>query len=152
MSRIGGIVLVLMLVTAACAGGDDLSAEATPATTSATTAPADVAAARALSTPSNTVPGRFDPAAQPLDPDEVPQEIISTVLEDAGGRPDNSAYEVLLAETQIWSDGSLGCPEPGVSYTQALVDGYQVIISGPTGDQDYRIAANGYFFICTQTN
>ncbi len=149
MRRIVSIVLVLMLVAAACGGADDSFAEAAPATTPATTAPADVDAARALSTPSNTVPGRFDPAAQPLDPDEVPQEIISMVMADAAGS-DDSAFEVLLAETEVWSDGSLGCPEPGVSYTQALVDGYQVIIGGPTGDQDYRIAANGYFFICTQ--
>jgi hypothetical protein len=28
----------------------------------------------------------------------------------------------------VWNDGSLGCPEPGMMYTQALVNGYWLII------------------------
>jgi hypothetical protein len=28
----------------------------------------------------------------------------------------------------VWSDGSLGCPEDGMMYTQALVDGYRLTL------------------------
>ena len=38
--------------------------------------------------------------------------------------------KVLSAEAVTWSDGSLGCPEPGMMYTQALVPGYRVQIRG----------------------
>jgi hypothetical protein len=42
---------------------------------------------------------------------------------------------VLLAEHVTWRDGSLGCPEPDGMYTQALVEGYRVILA--VGDQQY---------------
>lgn len=38
------------------------------------------------------------------------------------------ALTIVLAERVTWRDGSLGCPEEGTSYTQALVDGYRIEI------------------------
>ena len=35
---------------------------------------------------------------------------------------------IVRAEPVVWNDGSLGCPEPGMMYTQALLNGYWVII------------------------
>ncbi len=55
--------------------------------------------------------------------------------------------EVVLAERVTWSDGSLGCPKPGEMYTQALVDGYRIVLSvdgqevhyhGAEGDEPFR--------------
>ena len=40
-----------------------------------------------------------------------------------------------------WNDGSLGCPEPGMFYTQALVDGYHVILQAGDEELDYRVSA-----------
>ena len=34
--------------------------------------------------------------------------------------------QVVTAGPVTWSDGSLGCPRPGMLYTQALVPGYRV--------------------------
>lgn len=36
------------------------------------------------------------------------------------------AIAVVSVESVTWRDGSMGCPEPGMSYTQALVDGVRV--------------------------
>ncbi len=36
----------------------------------------------------------------------------------------DSEIQFLSSETRTFSDGSLGCPEPGVMYTQAQVDGW----------------------------
>jgi hypothetical protein len=47
-----------------------------------------------------------------------------------------------------FSDGSLDCPEPGMSYTQALVDGYQVEIEAGDETLDYRVGAGGSFRLC----
>ncbi|MEM7031707.1 MAG: hypothetical protein AAF629_19285 [Chloroflexota bacterium] len=33
---------------------------------------------------------------------------------------------LIKAELATWRDGSLGCPKPGMMYTQALVDGYRI--------------------------
>ncbi len=39
---------------------------------------------------------------------------------------DTDAITVVTAESVTWRDGSMGCPEPGMSYTQALVDGVRI--------------------------
>jgi hypothetical protein len=36
--------------------------------------------------------------------------------------------EVASVETGVWSDGSIGCPEEGMLYTQALVPGTRVVL------------------------
>ncbi len=38
------------------------------------------------------------------------------------------AVKVGPVEELLWSDGALGCPQPGLSYTQALVPGWRVRI------------------------
>lgn len=41
--------------------------------------------------------------------------------------------EVVRREAVVWSDGSLGCPQPGRMYTQALVEGtYMELRAGGT--------------------
>jgi hypothetical protein len=42
--------------------------------------------------------------------------------------------EAIVAERVTWSDGSLGCPEPDVMYTQALVDGYRIVLLTEEGE------------------
>jgi hypothetical protein len=41
---------------------------------------------------------------------------------------DPDDIEVVTHEPVTWRDGSLGCPEPGKMYTQALVDGYRIVL------------------------
>ncbi len=57
-------------------------------------------------------------------------EIQRQALADAAKRSGlpASALTVVSAEAVIWSDGSLGCPQPGMLYTQALVPGYHIRI------------------------
>ena len=43
---------------------------------------------------------------------------------------------VARVEAVTWPDGSLGCPEPGMMYTQALVDGFFIQLQ--VGDQSYN--------------
>ena len=51
---------------------------------------------------------------------------------------------VARAEAVTWPDGSLGCPEPGMMYTQVLVDGYWVVIRA--GDETYDFRGTGTTF------
>ena len=48
---------------------------------------------------------------------------------------DMSELDVTLIEEREWSDGSLGCPQEGYMYTQALVPGYYILLT--TGDTEY---------------
>lgn len=80
----------------------------------------------------------------------IPGDILNSVLDDAaqklGVAPD--ALVVTKAEAVTWPDGSLGCPEPGMFYTQALVDGYWIVVEAGGQSLDYRVSGGGNFRIC----
>jgi hypothetical protein len=81
---------------------------------------------------------------------EVPSEIVDRVVADAAERTGAAveAIDVVAAMAMTWSDGSLGCPEPGMFYTQALVDGYHVVLDADGEELDYRITRDGGFRLC----
>ena len=56
--------------------------------------------------------------------------------------------EVISAEEVTWPDGSLGCPEPGMSYTQALVDGSKVVLGHEGRVYVYHAGDDGQPFLC----
>ena len=102
-------------------------------------------------------PSRTDDPAAPVPPSsdtgavgEVPEALLGQILADAAGRADvdADAIEVVSAEAVTWSDGSLDCPEPGMLYTQALVDGYHVVLDADGTELDYRATASGTYRLC----
>jgi hypothetical protein len=82
----------------------------------------------------------------------VPDELVSPVeqavsdLETRLG-PDVE-ITVVRVEDVMWSDGSLGCPQPGMSYTQAIVDGYRIELSDGVGFFAYHGAVGRDPFLC----
>jgi hypothetical protein len=51
------------------------------------------------------------------------------------------------ASAVIWNDGSMGCPQPDMSYTQALIDGARVTLTH--GDTTYTYhQGGGELFLC----
>lgn len=81
---------------------------------------------------------------------EVPAEILTPIIDDAALRSGTAAtdIEVRQAESVTWPDGSLGCPEPGMMYTQALIDGYHVVLDADGEQLDYRVGNGGSFRLC----
>ena len=57
---------------------------------------------------------------------QVPQTILESILKEAAALAKVSHEQLVIVRAQsvVWNDGSLGCPEPGMMYTQALVNGY----------------------------
>ncbi len=55
---------------------------------------------------------------------------------------------VVSVEEVTWSDASLGCPQPGMSYTQALVDGSRVILEVGGVQYEYHAGPDGILFYC----
>ena len=80
----------------------------------------------------------------------LPAEITDPIVTDAAGRlgVDPSAVTIVDAHEETWPDGSLGCPQPGMMYTQALVEGYQVIVEANGTQLDYRGGGPGQFQLC----
>jgi hypothetical protein len=83
---------------------------------------------------------------------EVPGAILDPIIEDvvAHTGADREDIEILRTESVAWRDGSLGCPEPGMMYTQALVNGYWVVLRYGAQEYDYRVSSSGYFVLCDQ--
>lgn len=92
------------------------------------------------------------PGSQPATSGDVslPAEITGPIVADAAARlgVDPSAVKIVSAHAETFSDGSLGCPELGVMYTQALVDGYQVVVEANGTQLDYRGSGPGQFRLC----
>lgn len=69
----------------------------------------------------------------------VPAKRWAAILGDLSGRGvPTDAVQLVSARSVTWNNGALGCPKPGQSYTQALVDGMQVIVRVGDVQYDYR--------------
>jgi hypothetical protein len=60
------------------------------------------------------------------DLDALAARVAAEVAEEEG--VDVEAVTVVSAEEVTWADGAIGCPEEGGMYTQALVEGYRIIV------------------------
>ena len=78
------------------------------------------------------------------------QAQVERALADATGRSGLTAPRVKVASAEhvTWSDGSLGCPQPGMLYTQALVPGYRIRIQAGAETLDYHASARGALVLC----
>jgi hypothetical protein len=81
---------------------------------------------------------------------EMPQKILEPILKEAAAlaKIPREQLVIVRAEAVVWNDGSLGCPEPGMMYTQALVNGYWVIIDAGRQRYDFRVGSGGSFLLC----
>lgn len=91
-------------------------------------------------------------AAQPEAPMNGPpiDRIVQAARADAAKRSGLAASQLPLvaAESVTWSDGSLGCPKPGMLYTQALVPGYRVKLKVGNEVWDYHAGERGGLVLC----
>ena len=56
-----------------------------------------------------------------------------------------------VARTErTWTDGSLGCPKPGMSYIQVLINGSQLILEAGGKRHYYHAKAGGEYFFCPE--
>jgi hypothetical protein len=151
------LVVTVVLMLAACGsavedGDTTTTAVADVPTTQTTTAP------ETTTTPPTTTTETTDtdePTETPttggdLMNGQVPDELMADIVADIIDRTGAAESELILvrAESAIWNDGSLGCPVPGQSYTQALVDGYWVVIEHAELEYDYRASSTGFFVLC----
>ncbi len=96
------------------------------------------------------LPERLPPESPAQVTGEVPGSLLAAIDTDLAARLGIAAGEarVVIAEARQWNDGSLGCPQPGVMYTQAIVPGYRVVLEHAGRRYDYRASERGYFTLC----
>ena len=133
---------VLMLT--ACAAPDDATPAPTPAPGSADPSePAAPSSPAALEAP----PGAS--GAELLATQEIVPNIEAAIADAAerfGVAPESVAVARSLRVS--WSDGSLGCPEEGMMYTQAIVEGYLLTLEVDGQRYDYHGAMGDDPFLC----
>lgn len=122
-------------------GGDSSSTTLVNKSTT-TTESAEPPVSTSLGTSDQGTSGNYDPALQPY---------VDQAIADLAGRlgEDPSSITVISAEAVVWPDGSLGCPEPGMIYTQAQVDGLLIRLSAD--GIEYRYHSGGRIttpFLC----
>ncbi len=147
------VILAAALLTAACGEAGENVDETTD-----TTAANDEAGAPNV--PENQTEGESEspttpPSSEPAPPSElptldVPATPVAVATDDLAARLGLAAdaISLVLTEDVTWSDGSLGCPEPGMAYTQALVDGFRIVLAAGGVEYHYHAAIGSDPFYC----
>lgn len=80
-------------------------------------------------TPVPLEPGDLEVTPMPDIPDHL-RDLVQQMIVDLSERLGVSEADIrfLRADAVDWPDSSLGCPEPGMMYTQVITPGYQVIV------------------------
>ena len=60
--------------------------------------------------------------------------------------------EVVSVQSMTWPDSSMGCPQPGMAYTQVLQDGLLIQLQAGGFNYNYHSGGNREPFLCIQTN
>ncbi len=90
------------------------------------------------------------PASSPVEPGL--ETLVATARADLARRlgVPVEQIEVLEARSVTWPDGSLGCPQPGMRYTQVLVDGALIRLLAGGKVYEYHSGGSRAPFLCEQ--
>jgi hypothetical protein len=135
MRRTGGwLSLAIALVSTAC--GPSGGGQATPIATSLPATLAPLATA---------VPGPN------LSPDQ--QQAVAAALQDAAAHLGVAATDISVqqVEEREWGDSSLGCPQPGLLYSQVVTPGFLVVITSRGKQLEYHSDTRGRVVLCRES-
>lgn len=87
-----------------------------------------------------------------LDRPERPslQDAVSLARRDLAERLDISPEDIRVDQSRqvTWPNGALGCPEEGMMYTQALVEGFYIVLEAGNATHAYHAGRDGVPFPC----
>ena len=163
MKRFTALATFTALLVSACAGVANSPNNSVAVPTQSTIGQAGGTATTSTEVPdtsqpdrtASTLPEQVPPEENPLpdgpvDTSTIPAGLMVNILADAANRTGMSVSDIFAvrAEQALWNDGSLGCPQPGMSYTQAQVNGYWVVLKAGDRLLDYRASETGFFTFC----
>lgn len=78
------------------------------------------------------------------------QTLIDKIKEDLAGRLAIAIDAIEVAEvTEVeWSDSSLECPQPDMSYLQVITPGYRIVLRANEQVYEYHSNRDTYFVFC----
>jgi len=89
-----------------------------------------------------------EPAGEGFPPALATQ--IEAAREDLAGRLGRETAEIGVEHAGFvtWRNGAVGCPEPGMVYTEALVPGYRIVLTAGDDRHHYHGAQGQSPFHC----
>jgi len=86
----------------------------------------------------------------PPDDTIINSSLVQLAIADLRDLVDDAEADVVVlsVEEVTWRDGSIGCPQPDMRYTQALVNGTRIRLSIAGVVFEYHSAENGEPFYC----
>ena len=136
------LAVALLAATACGSGADDAGTSSAAGTTPSPTA-------SPTTTPTTPVPTPTGGGAA-LPDDLRTRPAVAAAIADVARREgvDPSQVAVAAWSPVTWTDGSLGCPQEGTSYTQALVEGELLMLRVEAGLFQYHAGGDGRFTYC----
>ncbi|MCA1644491.1 MAG: hypothetical protein LC797_03155 [Chloroflexi bacterium] len=129
------LLLAATLLVSACApsAGDQLTTPAAPAPSRVPASPVP-----------SVLPGSV--------PSADPQPLVEAALRDAAAHLGISAADLHVdqVDARQWGDSSLGCPQPGLMYSQIVTPGFVIIISGAGKQLEYHSDTRGPVVLCQE--
>lgn len=118
MRRVSVLAVAATVLLVAC--GNESGAGGEPSMTPTSSSPQSP-------DPTSPTPG---PTSGPTDLPTLPADPVEQAKADLAAhlRVDPAQVTVVSTSEVTWRDGSLGCPEPGMMYTQALIPGIRTIL------------------------
>jgi hypothetical protein len=106
-----------------------------------------------------SAPEEAAPAAQQADAKETPiadpsdaasKKLVDAARKDLAKRLSVPSAEISLVgfKKMSWSDGSLGCPQPGMMYPQMIQDGALIRLVAKARAYEYHSGAAGIPILC----
>lgn len=146
-----GIALVFAGVVLISACGDATE----DAEVQATAAPVDTTTTAPLATSPMTIVADTQEVTMPPSSDVDPslQGLVDQATADLAKRlsVDESTISTVSASSVTWPDGSLGCPQPGMNYTQVTVDGVLIELAVDGTTYSYHSGGSRGPFLCQKT-
>jgi hypothetical protein len=86
-------------------------------------------------------------------PNAEAQPAVDAALSDAASHLGVATRDLHVdrVEARQWSDSSLGCPKPGLMYSQIVTPGYLIVISGAGKQLEYHSDTRGRVVLCQES-
>lgn len=158
MTKMIALGVAASLIVAACASSGSDDVERLPGEGTTTSALRDAPgtpedpASSGLVDPGDTPPGADD--SDSLVPGGELPPGVAVATEDLAGYLDVSidVIDWVSFEDVLWPDGALGCPQPGFSYTQAVVPGSLIVFEVDGVAYEYHAAQDSTPFLCVASS
>jgi hypothetical protein len=97
-------------------------------------------------------PGEREAGVSPDPQDPAGQKLVTQAKENLARQLSVplSAISLLKFKEVVWPDSSLGCPRPGLVYTQVLQPGFLIRLSARGRSYEFHAGAKGAPFLCSE--